>query len=208
MGHGNYLESAGFELPENLKNLENYYRGSGVTHGHWEIEFRTGSGSILPHRNYGKVGRVTPCAPLGGQGIDRPTIKFNAAKCGIELHFPDKPSDAVRAELKGAGFRWSRFSSCWYVKDTPEKRAWVQAFVDKLQVESCKLAEPEKPATSNVQPATNDAPCAVVTPEVAAAFGMENLPNVRIVPQSEPTPVVFKPEIKPAIPAWRQRFAR
>lgn len=40
MGHGNYLEQkGGFELPPELQNVCNYYRGGPVTHGGWEIEF-------------------------------------------------------------------------------------------------------------------------------------------------------------------------
>src|SRR6266702_832971 len=38
MGHGNYLESKGFEIPEELKGLRKVYgrAGDGVTQGHWE----------------------------------------------------------------------------------------------------------------------------------------------------------------------------
>lgn len=32
----------------------------------------------------------------------------------VEVVFPSKPADDIRAELKAAGFRWSKFSSCWY----------------------------------------------------------------------------------------------
>ena len=32
----------------------------------------------------------------------------------IEIHFSAKPGEAVRDELKAAGFRWSRFNKCWY----------------------------------------------------------------------------------------------
>jgi hypothetical protein len=40
MGHGNYLEDGGFELPPELSGIRNYYGGGGaVNHGHWEIEF-------------------------------------------------------------------------------------------------------------------------------------------------------------------------
>jgi hypothetical protein len=32
----------------------------------------------------------------------------------IEIAFPENPGRQVCDELKGAGFRWSRFNSCWY----------------------------------------------------------------------------------------------
>ena len=30
------------------------------------------------------------------------------------ITFPDKPSEAIRAMLKGAGFRWSPAGGCWW----------------------------------------------------------------------------------------------
>jgi len=76
MGHGNYLDSSGFELPETLKNLETQYRGGAVTHGHWEIEFRRpwSDGQelrLLPHRNYGNCGDcVTATSDKHNNGAD------------------------------------------------------------------------------------------------------------------------------------------
>lgn len=32
----------------------------------------------------------------------------------VELTFPGKPAEDVRAELKGAGYRWAKGSGCWY----------------------------------------------------------------------------------------------
>lgn len=40
MGHGNYLESKGFELLPELQGFREGYRSGAVTHGHWEIEFQ------------------------------------------------------------------------------------------------------------------------------------------------------------------------
>jgi hypothetical protein len=32
----------------------------------------------------------------------------------VEIHFDSKPPEDIRAELKGAGFRWAKGSGCWY----------------------------------------------------------------------------------------------
>ena len=70
-------------------------------------------------------------------------LSLNAEKGGLELRFADKPSDDVRAQLKAAGFRWSRFSSCWYVKETPEKRAWVDNFLKTCNQGNCSISQTE-----------------------------------------------------------------
>jgi len=51
-------------------------------------------------------------APVGGS-LDI-AVKFNAEKHGIEISFAAKPSASVLSDLKAHGWRWSRFSSCWY----------------------------------------------------------------------------------------------
>ena len=40
--------------------------------------------------------------------------KRNEAKRGIEIYFPSMPSEFVRNRMKANGWRWSRFSKCWY----------------------------------------------------------------------------------------------
>lgn len=57
-------------------------------------------------------------APTAG-GI---TVTINAAKGGVEIRFPSKPAPAILSELKAAGWRWSRFSACWYTRDTARAR--------------------------------------------------------------------------------------
>jgi len=54
------------------------------------------------------------------------TVTLNAEKNGVEIRFPAKPTDAVRERLKANGWRWSRFSECWYHRDSPETRAFAQ----------------------------------------------------------------------------------
>jgi hypothetical protein len=59
-------------------------------------------------------------------GIDGITVNENDAKDGVEIRFPEKPSADLLTLLKARGWRWSRFSSCWYQKRTPETLAFAR----------------------------------------------------------------------------------
>ena len=54
------------------------------------------------------------------------TIKFNNEKNGIELYFKNKPSKETLHTLKVNGFRWSKYNSCWYIKDSEEARQFLR----------------------------------------------------------------------------------
>lgn len=45
-----------------------------------------------------------------------PRVEFNREKNGVEIHFHTKPDATTLASLKANGWRWSRFSACWYAK--------------------------------------------------------------------------------------------
>jgi hypothetical protein len=53
------------------------------------------------------------------------TITENTEKNGIEIRFPSKPAATILERLKAAGWRWSKFSACWYTKATTEARAFA-----------------------------------------------------------------------------------
>ena len=57
---------------------------------------------------------TTPAQP----SANLPRVEFNAEHDGVEVYFPGKPSDAVRAALKGAGYRWHGTKKCWYASRT------------------------------------------------------------------------------------------
>lgn len=48
------------------------------------------------------------------------SYKINKEKNGIELYFSEKPSEAIREQLKQYGFKWSRLGF-WYAKKTDER---------------------------------------------------------------------------------------
>lgn len=105
MGHGFYLSDSG-----------TYGSGWRVikrnkVDGHTNLENRIGTSR-----------RAEAPAPVTADGI---TVSLNAEKHGVELRFPAKPDDMTRDALKAHGWRWSRFSSCWYQQDTPAARAYA-----------------------------------------------------------------------------------
>ena len=53
------------------------------------------------------------------------SYKINDEKNGIELYFSDKPSEAIREQLKRMGFKWSPMRSIWYAKKTDERLQFV-----------------------------------------------------------------------------------
>ena len=50
-----------------------------------------------------------------GTGFGDMVWRMNAKHNGIEVSFKDKPTDGMRKDLKGLGFRWSHTSGVWYI---------------------------------------------------------------------------------------------
>jgi hypothetical protein len=42
------------------------------------------------------------------------TFRYSIGPGDTRITFPEKPSEAIRALLKGAGFRWSPAAGCWW----------------------------------------------------------------------------------------------
>jgi hypothetical protein len=129
MGHGNYLESkGGFELSPELQGLRNRYgSGEGVTHAHWEITFHhayRAAETLDTIAGYGQAGPepTKETAPVSGV-----TVSENTEKNGIEIRFPSKPSAETLDSLKAAGWRWSRFASCWYTQRSDAARQFAES---------------------------------------------------------------------------------
>jgi len=87
-------------------------------------EDKSGMGIVM-------VKTVPPPAPVNNNvpapatATGKMSVNYNARKNGIELHFSEKPSDAVLIKLKINNFRWSKFSQCWYQHDTPDVRDFI-----------------------------------------------------------------------------------
>jgi excisionase family DNA binding protein len=91
-------------------------------------------GSAL--RSEGNSYSCTSCAFKAVVKAQNVTIAENEEKSGIEIRFASKPSGDVLSSLKSAGWRWSRFNSCWYNKATTESREFAQGLtaMNKLTV--------------------------------------------------------------------------
>ena len=53
-------------------------------------------------------------------------VTINEERHGVEIRFASMPSEDVRNDLKANGWRWSKFSRCWYNRDTDENRATAE----------------------------------------------------------------------------------
>lgn len=116
MGHGTYLQS---EYTSETADR--------TTCGHnsnpllcYEIEFCpcTHARELLAWREYPGTGPAIELPPAADGG--KATVRENEQHDGIEVRFPAKPDPAVLSTLKAAGWRWSRFSKCWYTRRTPQ----------------------------------------------------------------------------------------
>jgi hypothetical protein len=53
----------------------------------------------------------------------------NEEKNGLELKFSGKPSEGTRELLKTNGFRWSKYSKVWYIKNSDSALMFTESFV-------------------------------------------------------------------------------
>jgi hypothetical protein len=62
-----------------------------------------------------RIEYLTKMAAIGDQEEDINGVRYvvNQADNRVQLFFPGKPSDEVRAKLKGAGFRWAPSVGAW-----------------------------------------------------------------------------------------------
>ena len=82
---------------------------------------------------------VTPPPDNGGKG-DGVTVTANEEKGGIEIRFPAMPSEKIRNLCKGAGFRWSKFSKCWWSKMCDRSVAAAEQIVAEWNAEHGQAA--------------------------------------------------------------------
>jgi len=59
---------------------------------------------------------------------DAVTVKANTEKNGLEIRFNSRPPQTTLESLKAAGWRWSKFAACWWIKDSPSARGFASLF--------------------------------------------------------------------------------
>ena len=72
------------------------------------------------------------------EGCGKVLVSHNEAKHGIEIRFPDKPSDATRTELKRMGFKWSRRSACWYKRNGSAVLSFATGLAERSSLPATK----------------------------------------------------------------------
>jgi len=68
----------------------------------------------------------SPVKPITGKA----EVRRNEEKNGVEIHFSEKPGDEILTELKSNGWRWSRFTKCWYKRFTEFDFNFANAVVE------------------------------------------------------------------------------
>lgn len=76
-----------------------------------------------------KTARITgPKEPKPeGKKADFLRVVFAPEFDGVEVYFPGKPSEATRAALKAAGYRWHKKKQCWYARNTEQNLQALRA---------------------------------------------------------------------------------
>ena len=157
MGHGNYLESkGGFELPAELQGLRER-QGQKVTRAHWEITFQhvyREPVTLDAIAGYRAPQTPDPKKPETetSSGV---TVTENDEKNGIEIRFPSKPSADILDSLKAAGWRWSRFSACWYAKRSDTARRFAESLTTQPQDTPTGDTQPQSGPNRAAQSANN-----------------------------------------------------
>lgn len=128
----------GYEFEdESIEHRENYSGGKGYymqarQRSPWRIKKRgvkwdseTILRALAERNDHFEKPQPAPApapVPAGNVGLTE-----NTEKGGLEIRFDGKPSAQIIDELKAHGWRWSRFSSCWWIKASDDQRAFAQA---------------------------------------------------------------------------------
>ena len=137
MGAGYYLKdghsnSSGWSVSKSVKYKNQWDNGMYVSMGK-RCVFKNEAAPLPPTpkrqvlEHTGTVehtaSHTEPATPTEGV-----TVTKNIEKAGIEIRFDSKPDAAVLTSLKAYGWRWTRFNSCWYHKDTPKNWEFALTF--------------------------------------------------------------------------------
>ena len=75
------------------------------------------------------------------------TMTLNSALNGIEITFPEKPSQNTLTALKTNGFRWHKQKKVWYAKQTPERLTVAQEITDGKEITAAENTGKPTPKT-------------------------------------------------------------
>jgi len=70
------------------------------------------------------------------------TVTENEELDGVEIRFPEKPSEEIIASLKEEGFRWTRFNKCWYAPRNVDALEYAYSLCEQINQPVKVLALP------------------------------------------------------------------
>jgi len=123
-GHGNYLMSSW----TGAMHKEQGYDGRKEVNTRYEINFNPFvRGEMHAYKDYPGVKPAALQTAASTQAVNGiVTISENEEKGGVEIRFAEKPDVSTLSKLKSNGWRWSRFSKCWYRKRTDSAISFAQ----------------------------------------------------------------------------------
>jgi len=123
MGHGNYLIS---EWSGTDKRKA--YDGREEVMTRYEIRCNAYSREMLAYRDY--PGTTQAETITDNPDSVKAEIRHNKELDGIEVIFPEKPSQSILDTLRDNGFRWSRFNKLWYTKYNEDLLYKINAIIN------------------------------------------------------------------------------
>ena len=124
MGKGNYLVSS---------YCVDVHDGNELRRCQYAVKFDEYSKGKYPYKGYpGNSVQSESAESVAPVSNSAATISHNSEKNGIEIRFSDRPAESVLARLKSHGWRWSRFSKCWYTKQSASAEAFASDIVASM----------------------------------------------------------------------------
>jgi len=123
MGKGNYLESG---------YCVDVTAGPETKQCQYAVKFDEYSKAKFPYKAYPGIVATPAAGSPATVSNGAATIRHNTEKAGIEIRFADRPDESVLDRLKSHGWRWSRFSKCWYSRQSDAAEAFANELVGSL----------------------------------------------------------------------------
>lgn len=105
------------------------------------------------------------------------TMNLNQAKSGIELTFAEKPSDAIREQLKELGFRWSNKLGFWWARQTDARLALAKSLCEQPKAEPKVQKQPKAkaPKAAKAEPKVQEKTAPKAEPKAKAEPKVQEL---------------------------------
>lgn len=137
-----------YYAPENIEELDVFIKS--FQYGHFDgmndiYEYNDNEsiiikGHIMPTYKYvsayfsqSDAVRTQPTERTNLSECDGVKVTLNDEKNGVEVKFNGKPSEDILSELKGMGFRWSKFQKIWYAKQSEKTISFANSLTNQTE---------------------------------------------------------------------------